>query len=166
MKCPQCGADNRPDARFCLQCGAPLAPEAESETPAAPSVPKAIWEPVNARAVAPAAPVAVPKRFPILRILSVIYKVLGGIVAAFTILGTLGSCIVGFAGIPMQEELERLWGSPLPATGGIIGGVLAGLFVLLYGGFIALTLYGAGEGIGLFIAIEENTRAIAASWQR
>ncbi len=24
MKCPQCGTENRPDARFCLQCGAPL----------------------------------------------------------------------------------------------------------------------------------------------
>ncbi|MFN3762117.1 MAG: zinc-ribbon domain-containing protein, partial [Anaerolineae bacterium] len=24
MICPQCGYENRPDARFCAQCGAPL----------------------------------------------------------------------------------------------------------------------------------------------
>jgi len=114
----------------------------------------------------PAVPVSVPRRFLVLRILSVIYKVFGGIVAAFTILGALGSCLVGVAGGAMTQELERQLGTPLPQAGGLIGGVAVGLFVLLYGGFIALTLYGAGEGIALFIAIEENTRSIAASGRR
>ncbi len=114
----------------------------------------------------PAAPVPMPRRFPVLRILSVIYKVFGGIVAAFTVLGALGACLVAFAGGALLPDLERELGMPVPQAGGIVGGVVVGLFVLLYGGFIALTLYGAGEGIHLFIAIEENTRAIAASGRR
>lgn len=162
MRCPKCGTENRPGARFCIGCGAPLPVDAESETYAPPSPPVS-YQPAGVGVGTPAAPVSVPRRFPILRVLSVIYKVLGGIVAAITLLGSLGFCAFGFAGGPMLRGLERQLGMPLPQEGGAVAGVITAIIVLLYGGFAALTLYGAGEGISLFIAIEENTRMMAMS---
>jgi hypothetical protein len=41
MKCPKCHADNRRAARFCGQCGAPLAPGAPVVKPAALTRPDA-----------------------------------------------------------------------------------------------------------------------------
>lgn len=163
MICPNCGTDNRPGARFCAKCGAPLVAETVAWTPpsgepgfAAPPPP-----PPPAPAPAYAGPVAVEKKYPVLRVLSVIYKILGGIVAAFTILGAIGSCIVGIAGGAALGELERELGTPLPGVGGAVGGIIAGLIVLLYGGFAALFLYAFGELISLFISIEENIRSLA-----
>ncbi|MCX7856171.1 MAG: hypothetical protein N2556_09435, partial [Anaerolineae bacterium] len=109
----------------------------------------------------PAGPVAVQKRYPILRTLSVIYKILGGIVAAFTILGAIGFCIAGIAGGTVLGDLERELGTPLPGIGGVAGGIIGGLFVLLYGGFVAITLYAFGEMVSLFISMEENIRSLA-----
>ncbi|MFN3762518.1 MAG: hypothetical protein ACK4WK_04860, partial [Anaerolineae bacterium] len=89
------------------------------------------------------------KRYPILRVLSVIYKVLGGIVAALTALGAIGVCIAGIAGGSALGDLGRGFGTPMPAIGGVVGGIITGLFLLLYGGFIAVTLYASGEMISL-----------------
>jgi len=36
--------------------------------------------------------------------------------------------------------------------------VIGALFLSLYGGMIAISLYGLGEGVDLIIALEENTR--------
>ncbi len=134
MICPECGTDNRPGARFCARCGAPLAAETVA------------W------------PVAVQKKYPILRALSTIYKVLGGIVAVLTTLGAIGFCIAMMVGGAATVGLERELGTPLP---GIASGIVGGLFVLLYGGFIAVTLYAFGEMVSLFISMEENIRSLA-----
>lgn len=163
MKCPKCGTENHPGANFCFWCGAAL-PVEEGEVPVAPPVPQPPPRPpAYAGPVASPEPVPVPRRFPILRVLSVIYKIFGGIAAAFTLLGAVGACIIGFAGGAILQEMGRQMGIQIPPTGGIVEGVILGVVTLLYGGFIALALYGMGEGISLFIAIEENTRSIAAA---
>jgi len=161
MICPECRTENRPGARFCAQCGAALPAEAAVRTPspaepafAAPPPPLPPY-PVHA------GPVAVQKRYPFLRVLSIIYKVLGGIAAALTILGAIGICVVMIAGGAALGDLERELGTPLPGIGGVAGGIIGGLFVLLYGGFIAVTLYAFGEMLSLFISMEENIRSLA-----
>lgn len=177
MICPNCGTENRPDARFCAHCGFPLAPGGAERTPVPPPAPPqmsamaappppepAPWGPPYAGGrAAPAGPVSVPRRFPILRILSVIYKVLGGIAAAITVLTTIGICVLFTAGGGMLEGLERELGTPVPMVSGVVGGILFGLMALIYGGFIALFLFATGEAIALLLALEENTRAIIAS---
>ncbi len=52
-------------------------------------------------------------------------------------------------------------GIQVPDVGGVVSGVILGLISLLYGGFAALTLYGAGELINLFISMEEHLRSLA-----
>lgn len=58
--CPKCGQDNRPGARFCAVCGAPLAAPAGGSTPAPPAggAPAAALGPALAQAGAALAPVA------------------------------------------------------------------------------------------------------------
>ncbi len=41
MKCPKCGYENRPEARFCKRCGQPLVAAPPPAPPAAPSAPPA-----------------------------------------------------------------------------------------------------------------------------
>ncbi len=161
MICPNCGAENRPGARFCVQCGAGLPAEtvARPSSPAAPAF--AAPPPPPSPYPISAGPVAVQKRYPILRALSVIYKVLGGIVAAFTILGAIGICVAMIAGGSVLTDLARELGTPLPGIGGVAGGIIGGLFTLLYGGFIAITFYAFGEMVSLFISMEENIRSLA-----
>ena len=55
---------------------------------------------------------------------------------------------------------------PAGLFSGILGGIIIGGIILLYGGFIAITSYAVGEGIYLAIGIEENTRATASLLQQ
>ena len=165
MICPNCGTDNRPGARFCAKCGASLISETVAWSPPTPApdfsaIPSA---PPPASFPPPAAPVTVGKRYPILRALSVVYKVLGGIVAGLTVLGALGVCIVGIAGGAAMGNFGRDLGLPIT---GVLSGLVTGLVVLLYGGFAAVTLFGAGEMISAFLSIEENTRLTASMLQQ
>jgi hypothetical protein len=105
--------------------------------------------------------VPVERRYPALRVLSGLYKVLGGIVGALTVLGALGACIFGIAGGAAMGALEQELGTPIPGIGGVVGGVVTGLLILLYGGSIAVTLYAGGELVSLLISIEENIRSVA-----
>lgn len=64
MKCPQCGAENRPGARFCQKCGAPLdtPPEGRStRQPTKPLVPSS--PPRGESAEAPTRPLPAPVTF-------------------------------------------------------------------------------------------------------
>jgi hypothetical protein len=74
-----------------------------------------------------------------LRTIGTIYKILGVITVIATVLVALG--------------VGRFFG-----TGGV--------FALIGGGAIALTLYAAGEGVFLLLALEENTRLTATLLQR
>jgi len=48
----------------------------------------------------------------------------------------------------------------------LIGGLITGLVLLIYGGMIALFLYATGEAITLLMDIEANTRITAELLER
>lgn len=163
MICPNCGTDNRPGARFCAKCGASLVAETVAWTPPPPGdalYPSAPPPPPPPPPVsAPAGPVQAERRYPFLRIMSVAYKVMGGIIAGLTLIAVLLSCLTGFASGSAFSDLGDF--GLLPGFAGAIGGLVTGFLVLLYGGFFSITLFGAGEMISLLISMEENIRLLA-----
>lgn len=99
-------------------------------------------------------------RYPVLRIVATIYKVVGIILALLTV---LGACSAPFMGGSFfnQAGLGREMGGL-----GIIGGLVTGFIILLYGGFSALFLYAAGEVLVLLTDLEANTRATVELLER
>jgi hypothetical protein len=101
------------------------------------------------------------KRYMALRIIGNIYKILGILVLAITIIGVIGICGMSIIGGTVFDSFVSGYGNGSSSSGlisGIIGGLLSGLILLLYGGLTSITLYALGEGVYLLIAIEENTR--------
>lgn len=108
------------------------------------------------------------KRYRALRIVGTIYKVLGIIAAALTVLAVLAMCGTSLLGGAALDSVGRQFGQDLGGGGvfgGMVGGVIFSVLAVLYGGIIAVTLYAFGEMIYLLIALEENTRATAAMLQ-
>lgn len=105
------------------------------------------------------------KRFKVLRTIGNIYKILGIIIAAITILVALGICAASFLGSAAVARYTRDFGNMpfpyLPRAGGALAGVIGAIFAILYGGMMAISFYGLGEGVELLIAMEENTRKSA-----
>jgi hypothetical protein len=100
------------------------------------------------------------KRYKALRFIGSVYKVIGIIVGVIAILGAIGFCALSAIGGSALSSLSSSYGGS-GAGGlfsGLLGGVLAGGIILLYGGITALTMYALGEGVYLFIGLEENTR--------
>ena len=111
------------------------------------------------------------KRYTALRIIGTLYKVLGIIVAVITVLAVLAICAAGALGGAAWGRILRNMGEFGPymvpgAWGGALGGAVIAIVVILYGGLIAISLYAAGEGVYLLLALEENTRATAMLLQR
>jgi len=103
------------------------------------------------------------KRYTGLRIIGTIYKVLGIIAGVITILVVLSICATSILGGAFLNNLSNQLGGETSGAGllsGVFGGLVVGLFAIINGGGIAVTLYALGEGIYLFLAMEENTRAI------
>ncbi|MGD8814997.1 MAG: hypothetical protein PVI78_11045 [Anaerolineales bacterium] len=103
-------------------------------------------------------------RFRALRIMGTLYKVLGGIIGAITILSAVAICLSSVLGSAvMGSFLRDIGGGDGIGSffAGALGGVLVGLITLIYGGTMAITLYAMGEGVYLLLGIEENTRAAA-----
>ena len=109
-------------------------------------------------------------RYQALRIIGTVYKVLGIAVAVLTVLVIIGSCLFtlvgGLGGAAMgrgaDEVLAGVFGTVI---GTIFSTLCLGIFMIIYGGGIAVTLYAMGEGIYLLLALEENTRTTAALLQ-
>jgi len=101
------------------------------------------------------------KRYTALRVIGTIYKVIGLLVGALTILSVLGICAASVLGGAAMEQLSQQFGdgSGGGLAGRLFGGLLLSLAALIYGGGLSVTLYAFGEGVYLFLAIEENTRA-------
>ena len=97
------------------------------------------------------------RRFPALRIVATIYKIISVIVALITLLAAGGVALGGtlLSGSPNGGGFS----SPLAALSGGISGLFAAGFILIYGGMIAVTVWAFSDGIYLALAIEENTRA-------
>jgi hypothetical protein len=99
------------------------------------------------------------KKFTALRIIAVIIKVLAWIVAGLTVLGFLGSIIMGAT---MGTMMGRYSPSPygnIPGMGAL-GGVFMAFFVLIYGAFMFVGLLAWSDLIMVVLAVEENTRAM------
>ena len=95
------------------------------------------------------------KRFGVLRVMSIILKIVGIALAILAVLGGLIAAIYSMA----SSELFTDWGFD-ENTGALLGIFLS--FAALVGGLLyALLTYGFGELIMLFIAIEENTSKTA-----
>ena len=109
------------------------------------------------------------KKFKALRFVGTIYKVIGIIAGVLTVIGSLGFCLMSILGgsviNSILNSVSNYGGGsssgPAGLFGGILGGVVIGGIILLYGGITSITLYALGEGIYLFIGIEENTRTTA-----
>jgi hypothetical protein len=100
------------------------------------------------------------QRYQALHILSTVYKVLGVIAAGLTVLAILGVCAATVLSGTAMSRFGREFG--IPMISGIFGGLIGILFLLLYGGGIAITLFAMGEGINLLLDLEANTRETAA----
>ena len=100
------------------------------------------------------------KKFQILRFVGTIYKVFGIIVGVITILLVIGACLMSILGGTMMDQIQRELGGAAMGMN-IVGGIIASFLILLYGGGLAITLYAAGEGVFLLLALEENTRRTA-----
>jgi hypothetical protein len=103
----------------------------------------------------------VPKRFGVLRFFGTLLKVIAWIVLILSILAAIG---VALAGGSLVDSLGPALGDQSGMAGiiGTGGGILAGLFILIFGLMYFLFLYVAGESIHLQLAVEENTRLTAA----
>ena len=109
------------------------------------------------------------KRYKILRLIGSVYKVIGIVAGVITIIGAIGSCAFSAIGGSAMDSLLNSYGNSYGASGlfsGVLSGFLLGGMILLYGGITAISLYALGEGIYLFIDLEENTRATAALLQQ
>jgi Zn-dependent protease with chaperone function len=95
------------------------------------------------------------KRFKILRFIGSVYKILGAVTAVLTLIGSLAACVISVAGSAFYEAALDEIGMMM---GGAVAGVIVAIMGLLWGGIMALMLYGMGEGIFLILALEENTR--------
>ncbi len=111
----------------------------------------------------------VAKQYQALRTIGTIYKVFGIIAGVLTILLVLGFCGFSVLGGASLSGLGRSYGGG-SSFGGLFGGLLSGVigsvFLIIYGGAVSLTLYAAGEGVYLLLALEENTRATAQLLQQ
>jgi len=106
------------------------------------------------------------RRYRALRTIGSIYKILGIIIGALTALSILGFCatsLLGVGGAALSRDAPTFFGG---AFGGAVGTVVFAIFAVLYGGGLSVTMYAFGEGIDLFIALEENTRRTAALLDR
>jgi hypothetical protein len=114
------------------------------------------------------------KRFKALRFVGSLYKVVGIISGAITAISAIGFCIFSIlSGSLLDSVLNSVSSSgggnsagPAGLFSGILGGLIVGGIILVYGGIAAITLYAAGEGIYLFLAIEENTRTATSLLQQ
>jgi hypothetical protein len=103
------------------------------------------------------------KRYRALRIISMLYKIAGAIVLVFAILSAVGVCLaLVLGGAALQEfgrDFNNIRGMGLMSS--LLGGILAGLAMLIGGGLWGLLLFAIGEGVEIIIAVEENTRTTA-----
>ncbi len=93
------------------------------------------------------------KKFTMLRIISVIMKIVAWVVAAMTIIGFFGMLISGAA--LMQYGSRYGVGSP---GLGALGGVALAFYILIIGIIWFISLLAGAEFIMVILAIEENTR--------
>ncbi len=109
------------------------------------------------------------KHYQALRIIGIVYKVFGAIVAVMTILAILGICATSVLGGAAVGSVARELGGDTGLSSffsGVLGGLMGSVLAAIYGGGLAVTLYALGEGVYLLLALEENTRATVTLLQQ
>lgn len=161
MKCPTCRAEIPSTAKFCGGCGATIPPASPPPKPYQPPP-----EPVAPAYTPPShPPIAssfspsyastpnqpVEKKYKALRLIAMLYKILAFVAGAACVLFGLFIFVTGLAA---GSKTATIGGEPTAIFGGAVGG----LFLLIYGAFLFIFLYGLGEWMTVFMDIEENTR--------
>lgn len=104
------------------------------------------------------------KRYHALRTIANIYRVIGYIILALTVLAVIATCAISVIGGAVFESAANNFGVS-PSGSGLGGSILVGfltaLGIIIYGGLLGLSLVAMGEGIYLLISVEENTRRTA-----
>lgn len=129
--CTSCAQALDPGAKFCGTCGATVESANHISTATADRAPQVFSH-------------AHVKRYPALRVIAVILKVL----AAITAVGGV------FSGLAASSILSRGYGVP--------GGGAIPLMIIVAGLCYALFLWASAEMLHVFIDIEENTRRASA----
>jgi hypothetical protein len=84
------------------------------------------------------------------------------VITILVILGFCGTSLLGGSALGSLDNDTRVAG----LLGGVFGALILSIVALIYGGGLAITLYAAGEGVYLLLALEENTRTTASLLQR
>jgi len=96
---------------------------------------------------------AVEKKYKVLRFIAVLIKILAVVAGAILIIVGLVTLV---AGVASSSRTTTTLGDAGPAA--LLGGVVGGLFLMIYGVFVFVFLYAYSEWMYVFMDIEENTR--------
>jgi hypothetical protein len=112
--------------------------------------------------------IGMEKRFQMLRIIGVIFRVIGALIGVITLIVVLSMVVSSLMQGPsyMDYGMAGPTYTPMMLLGGLGSSWIVVVFLLVYGGINAVSFYAVGEGIFLFIALEENTRKTAALLQQ
>lgn len=130
MFCSKCGTElSNPDAAFCPKCGSEMSAQPDLQL-----------SPIQRKIIQ----VSAGQRYPVLRWISILYKVCAVLLAIFGLISALGSCM------------------PMQAYGMFAGSMMfVGLMIFVGSLLGAIGLWSAGEFISVFLDMEENLRKIA-----
>lgn len=99
------------------------------------------------------------KRFKILRIVALIWKVIAWIVLVVSVLGGCTSLVLGLLAGGASNRSSDMLG--IGMLGGALGGVVTALIAIFFGVLYFIFLYAFAEIVDVMLALEENTRATA-----
>lgn len=136
--CKNCAAPLEPGTKFCGTCGSVVA-----SSPASPDVAVSHPRPTNGG-----------RRYPALRIIALLLKIVA-------VLTAIGGAITGLSAASITSSLPNYAGVGSPGIGA--AGSAIGWIIFLAGFCYALFLWASAEMIHVLIDIEENTRHSAAS---
>jgi len=154
MICPNCGAENRPEARFCSRCGAPLFASVPDVVPPPPLGTAPYGPPYNP----PYEPPAAPKTSG-LAIASLILGIVGLLGLACYGAGVIPAVAALITGViarrRIRENPTAYQGAGLALAGTILGGIPVALSALACVIIVMLTLLG-GEVSQVFSQISSG----------
>jgi len=101
----------------------------------------------------------VEKRFRVLRLVAFVCRIIAWITLVGGILGMLATIVTFIVGGPITRQMAP--GTDWQAMFGIVGGIIAGVSILLIAALYFVFLYALSEAIHLLLSIEENTREAA-----
>jgi len=102
-------------------------------------------------------------KFGVLRLIGNIFKILAVILFLLTVVGSLMMCLLFVGGGAASTSSSS--SADLGVSFAVLG-IFYGIFLFISGTVYSLILYAMGEGIFVFLGIEENTRATSLLLRR